>query len=71
MVAAKSLRDGECFWFCWFGLSGDKAAHVIAQEFGGVKVLPGSGTVKGLLQCVIDAECVVTLVHGVFLFPVM
>jgi len=49
----------------------DKAAHVIAQEFGGIKVLPGSGTVKGLLQGVIDAECVVALVHGVFLFPVM
>ena len=49
MVAAKGFRDGESFRFCRFGLPGDKAAHVITQEFGGVKVLPGSSTVKGLL----------------------
>ena len=71
MVAAEGFRDSECFRFYRFGLPGDKAAHVITQKFGGIKVLLGGGLVKGLLQGVIDAECVVTLVHGVFLFPVM
>ena len=49
MVAAEGFRDSECFRFCRFGLSGDKAAHVITQEFGGIKVLLGGGLVKGLL----------------------